>query len=334
MAIDFINKFQSPVKTMVCCEWESSTLNANFTRDGIEAAIDYLKCEKSLDVDNIPAEFINACKEELANDLVDVFNYIIEKRDFPDRWTEGIQSAVHKGGSKRSVNDFRGITILQVMEKVFEIMVYKRLSFLNEALDKCDKWNGGYLQNIRTADNMFILNGVIQKHLILRKPLYICFDFSKAFDLVNRNILFYKLMRSGWSGRVFDTLRNLYSKTKFRVKCNGMLSPPILNEIGVNQGGVCSGLLFRKYVSDLEQYLMSEQGICIDENIVGHLLWADDLILFSDSVAGLQKQSMVLWNFAQTTEWLWMNLKKVMQFGKKGNFEVYFNGTRIDLQYI
>ena len=60
------------------------------------------------------------------------------------------------------------------------------------------------------------------------------------------------------------------------------MSPPILNEIGVNQGGICSGLLFRKYVSDLEQYLMSEQGICIDGNIVGHLLWADDLILFSD----------------------------------------------------
>ena len=163
------------------------------------------------------------------------------------------------------------------MEKVFEIMVYKRLSCLNEALDKCYKWNGGYLQNIRTADNMFILNGVNQKQLILFQSLYICFaDFSKAFDLVNRNILFYKLMKSGWSGRVIDTLRNLYSKTKFRVKCNGMLSPPILDEIGVNQGGVCSGLLLRKYEPDLEQYLISEQGICIDENIIGHLPWADD----------------------------------------------------------
>ena len=134
-------------------------------------------------------------------------------------------------------------------------------------------------KKIRTADDMFILNGVIQKQLILRKPLYICFvDFSKAFDLANRNILFYKLMRYGWTGRVIDTLRNLYSKTKFRVKCNGMLSPPILNEIGVNQGGVCSGLLFRKYVSDLEQYLIFEQGICIDESIAGHLLlgrWLD-----------------------------------------------------------
>ena len=62
MAIDFTNKFQSPVKTLVCCEWESSTLNANFTRDEIEAAIDYLECKKSTGVDNIPVEFIKACE--------------------------------------------------------------------------------------------------------------------------------------------------------------------------------------------------------------------------------------------------------------------------------
>ena len=49
---------------MVCCEWESSTLNANFTRDEIEAAIDYSKCKKSPGVDNIPAKFIKACQEE------------------------------------------------------------------------------------------------------------------------------------------------------------------------------------------------------------------------------------------------------------------------------
>ena len=157
MTIDFINKIQSPVKTMICCKWESCTQNANFTRDEIEAAIDYLKCKKSPGVDIIPAEFITSCKDELANDLVDVFNYIIEKRNFPDRWTEGILPAVYKGGSKRSVNDFRGITMLRkrFMEKVFEIMVYKWISFLN------DKWNCGYIQNIRTADNVFILNGEI-----------------------------------------------------------------------------------------------------------------------------------------------------------------------------
>ena len=76
-----------------------------------------------------------------------------------------------------------------------------------------------------------------------------------AFDLVNRHILFYKLINQGWSGRVIDTMRNFYSKTYFRVKINGRISPPIANHVGVNQGGNVSGLLFRKYMADLSEYL-------------------------------------------------------------------------------
>ena len=85
------------------------------------------------------------------------------------------------------------------------------------------------------------------------KPLYVCFvDFSMAFDLVNRHILFCKLLRQGWSGRVIDTMKNFYAKTYFRVKINGGVSPSIPNHIGVNQGGNVSGLLFRKYMADLD----------------------------------------------------------------------------------
>ena len=63
----------------------------------------------------------------------DVINYIVENRDFPDVWTEGIHSAVCKGESKRSVDDCLRVTTLPLMENVFEIIVYTRLSFVDEA---------------------------------------------------------------------------------------------------------------------------------------------------------------------------------------------------------
>ena len=314
-------------------EGENNDENNFRTTSVISHIAKMVKSLVSTRVVDIPAEFIKSCKTEVANDLIDVFNYLIEERDFPDRWTEGIRSAIHKGGPQRSVNNFRGITILPLMEKIFEIVVYNRLSFLNEALDKYDKWNGGYMKNVRTTDNLFILNGIVQKQLLIGKSLYVCFvDFSKPFDLVNRKILFYKLMRSSWRGRVVDTLRSLYPcKTKFRQKCSGMLSPAILNENGLNQGGVCSGLLFRKYVADLEQYLMPEMGICIGETIIGHLLWADDLILFSDTITGLQKQLDGVMKFCSHNRMIVNESKtKLMQFGKRKNLEVYFNGSKID----
>ena len=81
------------------------------------------------------------------------------------------------------------------------------------------------------------------RQLIIGEALYVCFvDFSKAFDLVNCHILFFKIMKGGWSGRVIDTLRDLYSKTCFRVKRDGKLSPDIPSLTGVNQGGVASGI--------------------------------------------------------------------------------------------
>ena len=134
--------------------------------------------------------------------------------------------------------------------------MHNRLVFLNETFGKIDEFNGWFLKGSRTADNVFLLNGLIQKQMAMGKPLYVCFvDFSMAFDLVNRHILFYKLLQQGWSGRVIDTIKNFYAKTYFRVKINGWVSPSIPNHIGVNQGGNVGGLLFRKYMADLDEYL-------------------------------------------------------------------------------
>ena len=67
-------------------------------------------------------------------------------------------------------------------------------------------------------DNLFIINGVAQRLLLLNKNLILCFvDLSKAFDMVNRSVLFYEIMECGGNGKVIDNLRSLYIKTKFRV---------------------------------------------------------------------------------------------------------------------
>ena len=63
-------------------------------------------------------------------------NYVIEKRNFPEIWAEGLKSGVFKSGKRNLVDNYRGITILPVIEKIFEVAVYKRLSFANEAMGK------------------------------------------------------------------------------------------------------------------------------------------------------------------------------------------------------
>ena len=57
------------------------------------------------------------------------------------------------------------------------------------------------------SDNALILLGCIQLQLYKKETLYVCFvDFSRAFDLLNRNILFYKLIKQGFHGRMLETM--------------------------------------------------------------------------------------------------------------------------------
>ena len=136
--------------------------------------------------------------------------------------------------------------------------------------------------------------------------------------MINRHILFYKIMNSGWYGNVIDTMRNLYEKTYFRIKCRGKLSPSVLDTLGVNQGGIASGLLFRKYMADMSEYLETEFAVCVNDVIVAHMLWADDLILVSNTSSGLQKQLNGLHKFCSRNMMVMNKLKtKVMVFGTK-----------------
>ena len=91
----------------------------------------------------------------------------------------------------------------------------------------------------------------------------------------------------------------------------------INNVLGVNQGGVSSGLLFRKYMADLNEYLDSQFGVCISDVIIMHLLWADDLFLISDHVTGLQKLLNGLLKFCGNNQSIVNAIKtKSMAFGK------------------
>ena len=311
---------------------ESEILNSNFSKEEVIRAIDRLKTGKSAGVDAVPGDFIKHCKDNLTDVLYEVYNYMLATKTFPTKWSEGIRSSVFKNGDRRNTNNYRGITVLPIFEKIFEIMVYNRLEFINEAFSKIDESNGGFMKGRRTSDNIFILNGLIKKQLLLGKRLYVCFvDFSKAFDRVNRAILFYKLMKGGWSGRLIDTLRDLYKKTHCRLKIDGELSDFIYDTIGVNQGGNASGFLFRKYMSDLSDYLHSEFGVVVGDIIIAHLLWADDLVLISDTLSGIKKQLSGLQKFCSDNHMLINELKtKIMCFGSKDKIEIKFNGYLIE----
>ena len=129
----------------------------------------------------------------------------------------------------------------------------------------------------------------------LGQSLIVCFvDFSKAFDLINRDILFYKIIKSGLYGRVLDTLRDLYRKTSFRIKYSGKLSPSIPQTVGVNQGGNASPTIFREYMSDMMDYLDEHTGVCLSDVTISERycsIYSGQTTLYSSPHLPLQPKS-------------------------------------------
>ena len=311
---------------------ELEILNADFTEEEIESTISKLKNNKSPGPDGIVAEFLKSCKETFARDLTMIFNYFLEHREFPDVWAEGYRSPVFKAGIKGDCNNYRGITVLCIFEKIFESACLNRLEFVSEAFCKFDRYNTGFMKGCRTGDNNFTLMGMIQRQLFLGRSLNVVhIDFSQAFDLIIRCILFYKLNKSGFSGRMIDTLIDLYRKTTYRVKVGGKISDIIDEHLGVNQGGPASPWLFKEYLSDLKDYLDEYTGICIDDEILVHEAFADDMFLLSDQTDNSQKQLDGLSKFCRPNQMLVNVIKsKLMVYGNDDNVVLKFQGKSIE----
>ena len=90
---------------------EFDILNGNFTADEIKSSIMSLKSNKSPGIDYIPAEFLKASVYIISYDVAELFNYVIENREFPDRWAIGLRSPIYKSGMK--INTKKMIAELQ-----------------------------------------------------------------------------------------------------------------------------------------------------------------------------------------------------------------------------
>ena len=248
-----------------------------------------LKTGKAPGIDGISNEFFKYLSDNLLHPLTTLFNYVWMKGEYPDKWSEGVIQPLHKKGSYNEPDNYRKLTLMACMGKIFEAILNKRLVFQSEATGIVDPNQFGFTQGCRTSDNVFIIDSLISYQKSLRKNLFITFiDFSKAFDFVNRSFLYFKMIKKGFGGRLVKVIRSMFYKSKARVRWQGELGASINSTHGVLQGGIVSPKLFNLYLSDLGEYLDQNCGITIDGTTFTHLLYADDLVLISETENGMQ----------------------------------------------
>ena len=190
-----------------------------------------------------------------------------------------------------------------------------------------------------TVDNLFVLHGLINHMLNSGKKLYVALiDFSKAFDYVVRDILWYKLIKLGVRGKILNVIKSMYQNVRSKVKFDQKISDSFQCNLGVRQGESLSPFLFSMYLNDLEDelYLKGAEGIDVGMLKLFILLYADDIVIFSESPEDMQSSLDILNNYCN--KWklkVNTNKTKIMVFRKGGilprNLKFYFNNEEIEI---
>ena len=269
----------------------SNWLGREFTVKELKKIAATLNGGKARGWDMIPNEFITHAPDSAFDLMTLLFNKIKNSGVFPRGWNCGRISLIHKKGLRALLGNYRPITVLISMSGFYSKVLNDRLIEVVETNNLLGEIQNGFRKTRCGADNIFLLNTVLWKAKALRKKVHLGFvDVSKAYDSVNRKILWRILKSLGIGGSFLETLKSMYSDDSVRCTVNGVTTQSVFLRRGLRQGCSLSPLLFALYISGLGEELASvDEGFKVGDVLVSSLLFADDIVLIARSADGLRR---------------------------------------------
>lgn len=189
----------------------------------IKAALHRMKDNKAEGIDEIPSEVLK--NHHLLNVLSSLFNQCFTLGKIPDLWKCGIITPVVKSSTTdtRDPLSYRGITITPAIYKLYCNILNNRLMKWESEHSVLHDAQNGFRKGRSTIDQVLSLTSLIDTRKLKRQSTFVAFiDFSKAYDSVNRHILFTKLLELGITGRIHRFIVSLYDNVKCCVRINGL----------------------------------------------------------------------------------------------------------------
>ena len=183
-------------------------LNHAITISEVTQALRDAKLKKSVGIDNLPNEIL---KHDNTIQLLHVFfSNIFESGITPSIWKMAIIKPIPKSAmtDPRLPLQYRGISLLSTMYKIFSSILNSRISKCAESSNIYADEQNGFRKNRSCLDHSYALSSIIRNRKLQGKSTYVAFiDMEKAFDRVDRNLLYYKLLKMGIGGKIFHCIK-------------------------------------------------------------------------------------------------------------------------------
>ena len=225
-----------------------------------------LDVNKASGPDGISNRMLKETARSISSSLTDIFNFSLRVGVYPSQWKEANITPVHKSGPRKKIENYRPISLLCVISKVMERLVYNKLYLYLVSNNLLTSKNAGFKKNNSTITQLVALCHKIYLGLEEHKCVSMVFlDASKAFDKVWHVGLIYKLKQLGIVDDLLTWFQSYLSNRRQRVVVEGETSTWSKVETGVPQGSILGPLLFLIYTNDIVQNIHNDIYLYADD---------------------------------------------------------------------
>ncbi len=325
---------------------EEDALDAPFTQEELESAVRELSKGTAPGPTGIGNDVILSLIQlpGAADFFLCLFNACLEGAELPHIWRCTEIFLLYKGkGLLTDPGSYRGIALMDSSLKLFERLLYARLSSWAAGRGLIPDCQFGFRAGAGTLDAILVLLSLIWKYVSVQKAQLFAalIDFQKAFPSVNRALLIHKLGVLGVSGKFRGCLCAIFYRNSFSLRAGSKVTCELPVTTGLREGSVLSPLLFSLFISDMSTEVLApfDGFLQSDPRLNGvkipGLLYADDLVLLCLTGDLLRARLRRLAAYAQRNM-LTVNVAKceVVVFGGRtvGHGSFRYNGQLIPIR--
>ena len=278
--------------------------------------------DKRCPTECLPIKILKYISDIVSPILSKIINKSVSDGIFPDSLKIARVVPIFKDGDVSSVGNYRPISVLPILSKIFEKAMYLRLyRYLSRKSILSDE-QYGFRDGRCTVNAVLDLCRYLYKELDAGRYVLTTFlDFRKAFDCVQHDILLSKLWHYGIRGNCHEWLKSYLSNRKQFVSISGTTSNMRNIRCGVPQGSILGPLLFLTFINDITKCsTVFKFSLYADDCTLSYAFHKDHVNIVSSEVNAALK---LVINWINCNK-LCVNVNKTgyMVFSYRGNIEV------------